>query len=99
VTRHIDVCEYVQDGNTFRITKQKWIQLASYDAPDEVEADYDKAKQLLSSLILDKEIVYEPVWPNCCEGMARWQKHKRYYDSIRILEVTSEVRVIRQVLG
>ena len=55
------VCEYVEGGDTFRTAMQDWIRLARYDAPEEGEPDYDDAKQLLSSLILDKEIVYEPV--------------------------------------
>jgi endonuclease YncB( thermonuclease family) len=55
------VCEYVEGGGTFRTSMQDWIRLARYDAPEEGEPDYDDAKQLLSSLILDKEIVYEPV--------------------------------------
>ena len=36
MTKHVDICEYVQDGDTFRITKQDWIRLARYDSPDEV---------------------------------------------------------------
>jgi len=81
VTRHVDICEYIQDGNTFRIAKQKWIQLASYDAPDEVEANYEKAKQLLSSLILDKEIVYEPVGESYGRTVAKvWQGGKNIND-------------------
>jgi len=54
-------CEYVQDGDTFRTAKQNWIRLARYDAPEEGKPDYAKAKQLLSSLILNKAIVYEQV--------------------------------------
>ena len=81
MTKHVDTCEYVQDGDTFRITKQKWIQLASYDAPDEVEANYDKARQLLSSLILDKEIVYEPVGESYGRIVAKvWQGGKNIND-------------------
>ena len=55
------VCEYVQDGDTFRTTKQNWIRLARYDAPEEGSPNYANAKNLLSSLILDKVIVYEQV--------------------------------------
>ena len=54
-------CEYVQDGDTFRTKGQNWIRLARYDAPEEGKPDYAKAKQLLSSLILNKGIVYEQV--------------------------------------
>ena len=55
------ICEYVEDGDTFRTTMQDRIRLARYNAPEEGEPNYDDARQLLSSLILDKEIVYEPV--------------------------------------
>ncbi len=55
------ICEYVQDGYTFRTTKQNWIRLARYDAPLEGEPNYTEAERLLSSLILNKEIVYEQV--------------------------------------
>jgi endonuclease YncB( thermonuclease family) len=83
VTRHVDTCEYVQDGDTFRITKQKWIQLARYESPDEVEANYEKAKQLLSSLILDKEIVYEPVGESYGRIVATvWQDGKNINDTM-----------------
>ena len=54
-------CEYVQDGDTFRTAKQNWIRLARYDAPEEGSPSYTNAKNLLSSLILSKEIVYEQV--------------------------------------
>ena len=81
MTRHVDICENVQDGNTFRITKQEWIQLARYDSPDEVESNYDKAKQLLSSLILDKEIVYESVGESYGRIVAEvWQDGKNIND-------------------
>jgi len=53
------ICEYVQDGNTFRTRKQNWIQLARFNAPEEDKPNYARAKKLLSSLILHKEIVYE----------------------------------------
>ncbi|MFC1907285.1 thermonuclease family protein, partial [Chloroflexota bacterium] len=46
---------------TFRTAKKNWIHLAHYDAPEEGEPDYIKAKRLLSSLILNKIIVYEQV--------------------------------------
>ncbi len=54
-------CEYVQDGDTFRTAKQNWIRLARYDAPEEGSPNYVNAKNLLSSLILDEEIIYEQV--------------------------------------
>ena len=81
MTKHVDICEYVQDGDTFRITKQDWIRLARYDSPDEVLAIYDKAKQLLSSLILDKEIIYEPVGESYGRIIAEvWQDGKNIND-------------------
>ena len=55
------ICDYVEDGDTFHTTMQKWIRLARYDAPEQGEPSYYEAKQLLSSLILNKEIVYETV--------------------------------------
>jgi endonuclease YncB( thermonuclease family) len=81
VTRHVDICKNVQDGNTFRITKQEWIQLARYESPDEIEPNYEKAKQLLSSLILNKEIVYEPVGESYGRIVAEvWQDSKNIND-------------------
>jgi endonuclease YncB( thermonuclease family) len=59
MTRLRATCEYVQVGDTFRTAKQNWIRLARYDAPDEGKPYCDEAKRLLSSLILNKEIVYE----------------------------------------
>ena len=53
--------EFVQDGDTFRTTKQNWIRLADVCAPDKGEIGYDKAKNILENLILDKNIVYEQV--------------------------------------
>jgi endonuclease YncB( thermonuclease family) len=54
-------CEYVEDGDTFRTVNQKWIRLARYDAPEQGELGYYEAKRFLSNLILNKQIVYEPV--------------------------------------
>ena len=54
-------CEYVQDGDTFRTAMKIWIRLARYDAPEEGEPNYTNAERLLSSLILNKAIVYEQV--------------------------------------
>lgn len=53
------ICEYVEDGDTFRTAKQNWIRLANVCAPDEGEGGYEKAKGTLKNLILGKEIVYE----------------------------------------
>jgi endonuclease YncB( thermonuclease family) len=81
--RYYDICEHVQNGDTFRTTKQKWIRLARYDAPDEVEPNYAKAKQLLSSLILDKEIIYEPVGESYGRIVAKvWQGVKNINDTM-----------------
>jgi len=55
------ICDYVEDGDTFHTAMQKWTRLARYDAPEQGEPGYYEAKQLLSSLILNKEIAYEPV--------------------------------------
>jgi micrococcal nuclease len=75
------VCEYVQDGDTFRTKMQNWIRLARYDAPEEGEPNYDKAKQLLSSLILNKEIVYEQVGTSYDRKVAEvWQGGKNIND-------------------
>lgn len=54
-------CEYVRDGDTFRITGQKWIRLANVCTPDEGEVGYTTAKRILERLILRKTIVYEQV--------------------------------------
>jgi len=54
-------CEYVQDGDTFRTTMKNWIRLARYDAPEEGKPNFEEAKQVLSTFILNKEIEYEQV--------------------------------------
>jgi endonuclease YncB( thermonuclease family) len=75
------VCEYVQDGDTFRTKGQNWIRLARYDAPEEGKPNYDKAKQLLSSLILNKEIVYEQVGTSYDRIVAEvWQDGRNVSD-------------------
>jgi endonuclease YncB( thermonuclease family) len=61
MARYTAICEYVEDGDTFRTAKQNWIRLARYDAPEKGKPSYDEAKRFLSNLILDKEIVYEQV--------------------------------------
>ena len=76
-------CEYVQDGDTFRTAMQNWIRLARYDAPEEGKPDYTKAKQLLSSLILNKEIVYEQVGTSYDRKVAEvWQAGKNINDAM-----------------
>lgn len=75
------VCEYVQDGDTFHTTKQNWIRLARYDAPEEGSSDYAKAKQLLSNLILNKAIVYEQVGTSYNRIVAEvWRDDKNIND-------------------
>jgi len=61
MARYSAVCEYVQDGDTFRTTGKNWIRLANVCAPDEGEEGYERAKRVLENLILGKEIVYEQV--------------------------------------
>jgi endonuclease YncB( thermonuclease family) len=81
MARYSATCEYVQDGDTFRTAKQNWIRLARYDAPEENEPNYAKAKQLLSSLILNKEIVYEQVGTSYNRIVAEvWQAGKNIND-------------------
>ena len=78
------VCEYVQDGDTFRTAKQNWIRLARYDAPEEGSPDYLKAKQLLSGLILNEEIVYEQVSISYNRIVAEvWQRGKNINNIMR----------------
>ena len=75
------VCEFVQDGDTFRTAKQNWIRLARYDAPEEGSPDYSKAKQLLSALILNKAIVYEQVGTSYNRILAEvWQDDSNIND-------------------
>ena len=61
MARYNDICVYVEGGDTFLTTIQKWMRLARYDAPEQGEPGYDGAKQLLFSIILNKAIEYEPV--------------------------------------
>jgi len=55
------VCEYVQDGDTFRTAGKNWIRLANVCAPELTEFGGAIAKGELERLILGKEIVYEKV--------------------------------------
>ena len=74
-------CEYVQDGDTFRTAMQNWIRLARYDAPEEGKPNYAEAKQLLSSLILNKAIMYEQVGTSHGRKVAEvWQEGKSIND-------------------
>ena len=52
---------YVDDGDTFQTAKGEWIRLANVDAPNSGEDGYTEAKNILSNLILNKEIAYELV--------------------------------------
>ncbi len=75
--RYSATCEFVQDGDTFRTEGQNWIRLARYDAPEKGKSNYLKAKQLLSSLILNKAIVYEQVGKSHNRKVAEvWQSNK-----------------------
>ena len=61
MAKYTAICEYVQDGDSFRTAKQNWIRLARYNAPEKGKPGYAGANRLLSNLILNKEIVYEQV--------------------------------------
>lgn len=83
MTRYSATCEYVQDGDTFRTAMQNWIRLARYDAPEEGKPNYANAKQLLSSLILNKEIEYEQVGTSYGRKVAEvWQGGKNINDAM-----------------
>ena len=55
------VCEYVEDGDTFRNKGKKWIRLSNVCAPESGKPGGMKAKRILSDLILSKSITYEKV--------------------------------------
>jgi len=79
--KYTATCEYIQDGDTFRTAKENWIRLARYDAPEEGEPDYNNAKQLLSDLISNKEIVYEQVGTSHGRKVSEvWQGGKNIND-------------------
>lgn len=59
MTRYTAICDYVEDGDTFRTAKGNWIRLDDVCAPDPGEPRYDEAKRTLEELILNKEIIYE----------------------------------------
>lgn len=83
MARYSATCEYVQDGDTFRTAMQNWIRLARYDAPEEGKPDYAKAKRLLSSLILNKEIVYEEVGTSYNRKVAEvWKADENINDAM-----------------
>ena len=83
MTRYSATCEYVQDGDTFRTAMKNWIRLARYDAPEEGKPNYANAKQLLSSLILNKEIEYEQVGTSYGRKVAEvWQGGKNINDAM-----------------
>jgi len=76
-----DICDYVADGDTFSTKKNIWIRLARYDAPEEGNPNYTKAKQLLSSLILNKIIVYKQIGTSYTRIVAEvWQDSKNIND-------------------
>ena len=61
MTKYSAVCEYVEDGDTFKTAKGTWIRLANVCAPDKSDGGYEKAKGTLKNLILGKPITYEEV--------------------------------------
>ena len=61
MTRYSAVCEYVEDGDTFRTAMGNWIRLADVCAPKGETQEGAKATRILSDLILGKDIVYEQV--------------------------------------
>ncbi|MBA7699085.1 hypothetical protein ES703_107771 [subsurface metagenome] len=44
MTKYSAVCEYVEDGDTFKTAKGTWIRLANVCAPDKSDGGYEKAK-------------------------------------------------------
>jgi endonuclease YncB( thermonuclease family) len=75
------ICEYVQDGDTFRTKMQNWIRLARYHATQEGKTHYNKARLLLSSLILNKRIVYKQVGKSHNQIVAEvWQADRNIND-------------------
>ena len=55
------ICIYVHDGGTFQTAKGDCIRLANVCAPGSGEDGHEEAKNILSNLILNREIVYEQV--------------------------------------
>ena len=55
------LCEYVDNGDTFRIAEGTWIRLANVCAPESGQPGYEEAKQILATVILNNEIAYEQV--------------------------------------
>ena len=76
-----DTCDFIADGDTFSTKKNVWIRLARYDAPEEGKPNYTNAKQLLSSLILNKLIVYKQVGTSYTRIVAEvWEDGKNIND-------------------
>jgi len=61
VSKFKATCEFVKDGNTFQTAKKNLIRLARYNIPAENTPNYLKAKHVLESLILKKEVFCEQV--------------------------------------
>jgi endonuclease YncB( thermonuclease family) len=55
------LCNLVIDGDTFWTTEPHCIRLANVCAPDEGETGFQKAKETLKRLILNKYIEYNQV--------------------------------------
>jgi micrococcal nuclease len=54
-------CIEVYDGDTFLTASEKWIRLAGVNCPEKGKWGCNKATDILSRLILGKNITYEPV--------------------------------------
>ena len=57
----VDICSFIQDGETFCTKKDVLIKLARVRAPEQGTAAYFEAKQLLSDLITNETVHYEEV--------------------------------------
>jgi len=59
--RYSAKCVHVEDGDTFMTANENWIRLANVCTPDKGQNGFQKAKDILASLILNKGIEYEQV--------------------------------------
>ena len=59
MARFSATCIYVDDGDTFQTARGERIRLANVCAPNSGEDGYAEAKNILSNIILNKEISYE----------------------------------------
>ena len=63
--RYYAHCKHVEAGDTFKTAREHWIRLANVCTPEKGQEGYLEAKKALADLILDKDIVYEPVGTSC----------------------------------